>query len=135
MIYWRTVTTVLFGFCLGWSPANAEYLAECPNPIFECLGPGPGGTPPGDPPDPLFRPVYPIGKSGVDFNTNYGVIEDGTVTMSIGAPEIGSDLSSYLARHRVLIDPNAIYLLSPQSIDQDNMEGDGLLVGGGALTQ
>lgn len=135
MIDWRILALGFLGFGFGWGPANAEALIQCPNPIFECIGPGLGGTPPGDPPDPIFRPAYPLEKSGVDFNWSFGVIQNGTITMSSGSPNIAPELSGYLERNRLLIDPNAVYLLSPKSIEQIVVEGDGVLVGGGALTQ
>lgn len=135
MYIYQAITIAFLGANLALGSAKAEDLLECPNPIFECIGPGPGGIPPSDPPDPIFKPVYPVTKSGIDFNRNFGVIKDGNVTMTTGSPEISPDLSDYLSRHRDLIDPNAVYLLSPKSVDQDTADSAGLLVGGGALTQ
>ena len=117
-------------------PALAEDLSECPNPLFECVGPGPGGgTPPGNPPDPIFKPVAPVVDGYVDFNKSFGVIKNGALSVTSGSPGIGTDLADYLARNRTAIDPNAVYLLSPKSVLDTLPSADGLIVGGGALTQ
>jgi len=135
MYYLKFIGMVLLGSSLGWSSAVAEEVIDCPNPIFQCVGPGPGGIPPGDPPDPVFKPVSPTAERGIDFNRNIGFIKDGSLTIASGSPETVPELSEYLSRYRDLINPNAVYLLSPNSMGLDEAESDGVLVGGGALTQ
>lgn len=135
MQLFRLCHTSLLLTCMTIFQASAQDLAECPNPLFECIGPGSGGSPPGNPPDPIFKPVAPFTDSYVDFNRSFGVIRNGALIVSPGSPEIQTDLADFLTRNRTLIDPNTAYLLSPGSVIDADAAIDGLIVGGGALTQ
>jgi hypothetical protein len=116
-------------------PAMSQDIAACPGPLFECVPPGSGPTPPGVPPDPIFRLVSPSIDTSVDFNRSFGVIKDGSFSVSEGTLELGPEISDYLTRNRDFIDPNGVYLLSPESIDGFAIFGEGVVIGGGALTQ
>lgn len=112
-----------------------QQIYDCPNPLFECLGPGPTAPTPGNPPDPIFRPVSPEIAQSIDFNRFYGVVREGTIEVIPGSPNVGDDLANYLTRNRQSIHPNAAYAISPDSVTGLQLDGEAVIIGGGALSQ
>lgn len=125
----------ILALCHLATPSTSQEILDCPNPLFACIGPGPGDDPPGTPPDPIFKPVQPLIKANIDFNKSFGVIQDGKMTVSSGTPALSAGLNRYLENHRLIIDPNAVYAISPNSVVDTNIGGEAIIVGGGALTQ
>lgn len=120
--------------CLAQS-TFAQQVLDCPEPLFECIGPGPGGNPPGDPPDPILEPVQPLIDMSVDFNKSYGIVRNGQMTITLGTPSLTDAASNYLIENRLSINPNAVYALSPNSIAGSTDNEAKIIIGGGALSQ
>ncbi len=114
---------------------SAQQILDCPDPLFECIGPGPGGNPPGDPPGPILEPVHPLIELSVDFNNSYGIVRNGQMTIASGTPTLTDTASNYLSENRLSINPNAVYALSPSSITESIDDTAKIIVGGGALSQ
>ncbi len=123
------------GFAVLVGTVSAEEVIECPDPLFTCIGPGSGGNPPGTPPDPIFRPIVPSFAGNVNFNRSYGIVNEQRMTITHGALELSKEMTGYLQRNRSDINPNSIYVLSPKSFAGPRIEGESIIIGGGALAQ
>lgn len=135
MKLYRTSWVTIVALCYLVTPVLSQEVFICPDPLFECIGPGPGDDPPGISPDPIFKPVQPLIRTNVDFNRSFGIVQNGKMIVSPGTPALSLEMNHYLENHRLIIDPNAIYALSPGSLFDSLIDGETVIIGGGALTQ
>lgn len=119
-----------------WQQPVAQTLENCPDPLFYCVAPADveGPPTPSPQPYPLSTEVFP--KDGaVVAPDGFAVIEGGKVSPVEGYVVFNEPMQRFLDENRMQINPNATYRISPDSLIEPNIQGDFLIMKGGALTQ
>ena len=108
--------------------------SKCPNPLFECIGPGNGGggggTPPpigGTPPWPRFIVVEPQLKKPF-----YGLATDDEITFVPGSPPLAKKLTEAISNSMKEISSEKMYLFE-ESIEKNGKNYEYIIVPGSSL--
>lgn len=108
--------------------------AECPSPLFTCIGPGiggPSGTPPsGTPPWPQFIIVEPQLKQ----KGYYGLGTEGEITLVPGSPPLTEKIIETLNDRRQKISREEMYLFY-EGIERNGKKYEYIIVPGSSLLE
>lgn len=129
-----SVAAIILSMAVGQQPV-AQTLENCPDPLFHCVPTSVEGPPtPPPPPYPLFTQVFPKDDAVVTPD-GFAVIEGGKVTPMEGYVVFSEPMQRFLDENRMQINPNGTYRISPSSVIEPNIQGDFIIMKGGALTQ